>query len=169
MKTDPNMRGFYSFAKTNLLLHFLIDNSAIFRALKWMSQTTAVEEEDTSCTSINQVPCYWLVGYSSATLTPRITGAQETWHRWAHRLPCLFLNISRAWRLPLPLVIDPLWCSATGTYLSTKLLDFCPPFLEDCDTILFYFPRWANLVMQHFFFSSVFPRLVFINRRGKLS
>lgn len=62
---------------------------------------------------------------------------------------------------------NPLWCSAT--YLSTGCFISFLPILEDLRTTLFYFLRWANSVMQYFFFSSLFTRLVFINHSGKLS
>ena len=43
--------------------------------------------------------------YLSATLNPRIVGAHDTWHLWAHGLLCLFLNISRAQGLAFHSVI----------------------------------------------------------------
>lgn len=80
-------------------------------------------------------------------------GAQDTWHLWTHGLLCLFLNISRAQRLPLHLTIYH-YSAQLLTCQQDYLISFLP-ILEDHDTSLFYFPRRANLVMQHFFFSSL--------------
>ena len=90
-------------------------------------------------------------------------GVHDPWHLWAHELLCLFLDISRAQGLIS--LGNPFRCSAT--YLSTACFISSLPILEDLRTTLFYFLRWANLVMQYFFFSSLFIRLVFINHSGK--
>lgn len=127
MKTDPYFRGFCSFTKINLLLHFLIGNwpsSELWNEdsnyKKWRKRISPAHQSSSillACQVFNL----------SATLNPRIMGAQDTWHLWTHGLLYLFLNIFRAQRLSLHLAINPLWCSAT--YLSTRLLDFFPTYL----------------------------------------